>query len=84
MSGFDGAGYWYGYPPLHFATHALTPLLSLAGKEVESVACFGSGTIHEGYAKKYGPPFAIETSLMKLRDSDLLCEVTRSRFDIIR
>jgi len=76
--------YWYGFPPMHYATHAVSPLLSLAGKEVESVVCFGSGTIREEYAKKHGSPFAIETSLMKLRDSDLSCEVTRSLFDTIR
>jgi predicted dehydrogenase len=76
--------YWYGFPPMHYATHAVSPLLFLAGGEVESVVCFGSGTIREEYAKKYGSPFAIETALMKLRDSDLACEVTRSLFDTIR
>jgi predicted dehydrogenase len=76
--------YWYGFPPMHYATHAVSPLLSLTGKEVESVVCFGSGTIREEYAKKHGSPFAVETSLMKLRDSDLSCEVTRSLFDTIR
>ena len=34
--------------------------------------------------KWYNSPFAIETSLLKLRDSDLACEVTRSLFDTIR
>jgi len=76
--------YWYGFPPMHYATHAVSPLMALAGAEVESVVCFGSGTIREEYAKKYGSPFAIETSLMKLRNSDLSCEVTRSLFDTIR
>jgi predicted dehydrogenase len=76
--------YWYGFPPMHYATHAVSPLLSLAGAEVESVVCFGSGTIREEYAAKYGSPFAIETALMKLRGSDLCCEVTRSLFDTIR
>ncbi len=76
--------YWYGFPPMHYATHAVSPLLSLAGAEVESVVCFGSGTIRPEYAKKYGSPFAIETALMRLRASDLACEVTRSLFDTIR
>jgi predicted dehydrogenase len=76
--------YWYGFPPMHYATHAVSPLLSLAGKEAQSVVCFGSGTIREEYSKKYGSPFAIETALLKLRDSDLACEVTRSLFDTIR
>jgi predicted dehydrogenase len=76
--------YWYGFPPMHYATHAVSPLMSLVGGEVESVVCFGSGTIREEYAKKYGSAFAIETALMKLRGSDLSCEVTRSLFDTIR
>jgi len=76
--------YWYGFPPMHYATHAVSPLLSLAGAEAESVVCFGSGTIREEYAKKYRSPFAIETALVNLRGSDLACEVTRSLFDTIR
>ena len=76
--------YWYGFPPMHYATHAISPLLSLAEREAESVVCFGSGTIRDEYASRYGAPFAVETALVKLRDSDLSCEVTRSLFDTIR
>lgn len=76
--------YWYGFPPMHYATHAVSPLLALAAAEVESVVCFGSGTIRKEYVEKYDSPFAIETALLKLRDSDLACEVTRSLFDTIR
>ena len=76
--------YWYGFPPMHYATLAVSPLMSLVGGEVESVVCFGSGTIRDEYKNKYGSPFAIETALMKLRSSDLACEVTRSLFDTIR
>lgn len=76
--------YWYGFPPMHYATHALSPLLALSDKEVDSVVCFGSGRIREEYEEKYGSPFAIETALLRLRDSDLACEVTRSLFDTIR
>ncbi len=76
--------YWYGFPPMHYATHAVSPLLALSGGEVESVVCFGSGTIRAEYAAKYGSPFAVETALMKLRGTDLSCEVTRSLFDTIR
>jgi len=76
--------YWYGFPPMHYATHAVSPLMALIDGEVESVVCFGSGTIREEYAKRYGSAFAIETSLMRVRGSDLACEVTRSLFDTIR
>ncbi len=76
--------YWYGYPPMLYATHALSPLLALSRKPVAEVVCYGSGTIREEYAKIYGSPFAIESALMKLDESDVACEVTRSLFDTIR
>ncbi len=76
--------YWYGFPPMHYATHAVGPLLSLSGAQAESVVCFGSGRIRDDYAARYGSPFAVETALVKLKDSDLACEVTRSLFDTIR
>ncbi|MFW6138159.1 MAG: Gfo/Idh/MocA family protein [Spirochaetota bacterium] len=76
--------YWLGFPPMHYATHAVSPLLALSGKKVESVCCRGSGRIREEYIKYYNSPFAVETALMKLKDSDLSCEVTRSLYDTIR
>jgi predicted dehydrogenase len=76
--------YWYGFPPMHYATHAVSPLLALCGGEVASVMCLGSGTIRDEYARRYGSPFAVETAIMKLRGSALSCEVTRSLFDTIR
>jgi len=76
--------YWYGFPPMHYATHAVSPLLALAKTSVESVVCHGSGRIRPEYAEKYGSPFAVETATFKLRDSDMIAEVTRSLFDTIR
>ena len=76
--------YWYGFPPMHYATHAVSPLLWLAGAKAESVVCHGSGRISDDYAKRYGSPFAVETTLIKLKDSEIACEVTRSLFDTIR
>ena len=76
--------YWYGMPPMHYATHAVGPLLQLANARAESVVCFGSGRIRDEYVKQYGSPFAVESALVRLKDSDLACEVTRSLFDTIR
>jgi predicted dehydrogenase len=76
--------YWYGFPPMHYATHAVSPLLALAGTTAEYVVCHGSGRINEEYAAKYNSPFAAETTTIKLKDSDLAVEVTRSLFDTIR
>ncbi len=77
-------GYWEGFPPMHYATHCVSPCLALVGKHAEHVVCHGSGRIHEDLIPKYGSPFAIETATFKLRDSDLSAEVTRSLFNTAR
>lgn len=82
MSGWPG--YWEGLPPMHYATHCVAPVLSLTKGEAEYVSCFGSGTIDNELIKKYGSPFAIETCHIKLRNSDLAAEVTRSLFNTAR
>jgi len=82
MAGWPG--YWEGLPPMHYATHCVGPVLAMAQAETEYVSCFGSGRIDEPLIAKYGSPFAIETCHMKLRDSDLSAEITRSLFNTSR
>lgn len=82
MAGWPG--YWEGLPPMHYATHAVSPLLALACREADSVNCLGSGRIGTRYAEKYGSPFAVESALFRLRDSELAMEVTRSLFETSR
>lgn len=77
-------GYWEGLPPMHYATHVVSPCLALAGKDAESVTCFGSGRIQEYLIPKYNSPFAIETAHIKMHDSDLVAEVMRSLFNTAR
>lgn len=69
---------------MHYATHCVSPCLALAGKLAEYVSCFGSGRIDEQLIPKYGSPFAIETAHIKMKDSDLCAEVTRSLFNTAR
>ena len=76
--------YWDGFPPMHYATHCVSPCLALLGKHAEYVVCHGSGRIDEHLIPKYGSPFAVETATFKLRDSDVAAEVTRSLFDTAR
>ncbi len=76
--------YWPGLPPMHYATHCVSPCLALLGKHAESVVCHGSGRIREDLIGRYGSPFAIETATFKIRDSDVVAEVTRSLFDTAR
>jgi predicted dehydrogenase len=82
MTGWPG--YWEGLPPMHYATHAVSPLLALANKEADFVSCLGSGQIADHLAMKYGSPFAVESALFRLRESKLALEVTRSLFETSR
>ena len=77
-------GYWEGFPPMHYATHCVSPCLAILGKHAESVVCHGSGRIDEELIPKYGSPFSIETATFKFRDSDVCAEVTRSLFTVAR
>src|SRR5437870_316066 len=81
--------YWPGLPPMHYATHCVSPCLAILSKPgkpalAESVVCHGSGRIREELIGRYGSPFAIETATFKIADSDVVAEVTRSLFDTAR
>ncbi len=76
--------YWPGLPPMWYATHCVSPCLAILNKLAESVVCHGSGRIREGLIARYGSPFAIETATFKIKDCDVVAEVTRSLFDTAR
>ena len=77
-------GYWPGLPPMHYATHCVGPVLGLPRKDAEYVSCFPSGTIREEMHDCYNSPFAIETTHIKMADSDLSARIVRSLFDVAR
>ena len=76
----DWPPYWAGLPPMHYATHAVAPLLALAGRRAASVCCFGSGRMRPELMQQYGNPFPIETAILRLEGADIAAEVTRSLF----
>ncbi len=76
--------YWPGLPPMHYATHCVGPVLGLTKDEAEYVSCFGSGTIREELIPHYNSPFAVESTHIKFRNSDLSAYVFRSLFDTAR
>ncbi len=82
MAGWPG--YWEGLPPMHYATHAVSPCLALVKGEADHVSCYGSGRIAENLVSKYGSPFAVESALFKVRGQELSFEVTRSLFETAR
>ena len=69
---------------MHYATHCIGPVLALTGKDCEWVSCLGSGRVEEKYARHYGSPFAVETAHMRLKNSDVHAEITRSLYNTAR
>ncbi|MQA77695.1 MAG: gfo/Idh/MocA family oxidoreductase [Streptosporangiales bacterium] len=83
LDGFPA--YWQGFPPMHYVTHALSPVLALLGTSVESVRCQGAGRLAERRATGgFDNPYPTEVGLFSLRDSDVLVDVTMSFFQTAR
>lgn len=76
--------YWPGLPPMWYATHCVGPVCGLTNAVADYVSCFGSGTIREELIKHYNSPFAVETTHIKFKDSDLSARIHRSLFDVAR
>ncbi len=76
--------YWPGLPPMWYATHCVGPVCALTNAVAEYVSCFGSGTIREELVRHYNSPFAVETTHIKFKDSDLSARIHRSLFDVAR
>lgn len=76
--------YWPGLPPMWYATHCVGPVCALVNATAEYVSCFGSGTIRKELVKKYNSPFAVETTHIKFKDSDISARIYRSLFDVAR
>ena len=76
--------YWPGLPPMHYATHCVGPVLGITRAEAENVSCYGSGTIRPELHSKYNSPFAVESTHIKFKDSDIIAHVYRSLFDTAR
>ena len=46
--------YWPGLPPMHYATHVVSPVLGLVDGRAEYVSCFGSGKVRDDIHEKSG------------------------------
>jgi len=79
LDGFPS--YWQGYPPMHYATHALSPILALLDTAVESVSCLGAGSLtEERRVGGFDNPFPTEVALFRLNGTDAIAEVTMAFF----
>lgn len=76
--------YWLGFPPQMHPTHAVAPCLMLLGKRPEAVYCKGSGKVRKEVEEPYGCPFAFESALISLKDSDVSIEMARFLYHVAR
>jgi predicted dehydrogenase len=72
--------YWRAQPPMHYATHAIAPLLALAQTRAATVCCFGSGRLRPDIQQPGGNSFPLQTAIFQLAGTDIAAEVTRSWF----
>lgn len=79
LDGFPS--YWQGYPPMHSATHALSPILAMLDTTVVDVRCLGAGRLSESRrAGGFDNPFPSEVGLFRLRGTDAVAEITMAFF----
>jgi predicted dehydrogenase len=77
--------YWMGLPPMHYATHAVSPVLAIANTRARAVHCFGSGQMRPELFTPYQNPFPVESMIMELESPQpLAAEITRSLFQTAR
>jgi predicted dehydrogenase len=73
--------YWQGFPPMHYITHAMSPLLALLDTGVKTVSCRGAGSLTPDRAVGgFDNPYPAEVGLFTIRGSDVLAEVTMAFF----
>jgi predicted dehydrogenase len=77
--------YWMGLPPMHYATHAVSPVLAIADTRATAVHGFGSGQMRPELFAQYQNPFPVESMIMELESPEpLAAEITRSLFQTAR
>jgi predicted dehydrogenase len=78
MSGWPA--YWKGLPPMHYATHAVAPILRMLDARASRVRALGSGTLRFEDQGDYRNPFAFETALIELADHPAVVEIARALY----
>lgn len=76
--------YWKAVPPMHYATHAIAPLLALTETRATRVNCLGSGVLSPHLKTSEESPFRLEAALFRLENPPIAAEVTRSWFETAR
>ena len=75
---------WRSVPPMHYATHAVAPLLALARTRAARVCCFGSSRLRPDIQQPGANTFPLQTAIFQLAGTGIAAEVTRSWFQTAR
>ena len=75
---------WRSVPPMHYATHAVAPLLALARTRASRVCCFGSSRLRPDIQQPGANTFPLQTAIFRLAGTGIAAEVTRSWFQTAR
>lgn len=79
---------WRSVPPMHYATHAVAPLLALARTRAVRVCCFGSSRLRPDIQQPGANTFPLQTAIFQLAGTEnaaeIAAEVTRSWFQTAR
>jgi hypothetical protein len=67
---------------MHYATHAVAPLLALARTRAAKACCLGSGRLRPDIQQPDGNVFPLQTAIFQLARTDLAAEVTRAWFQV--
>lgn len=76
--------YWRFVPPMHYATHALAPLLALADSSVQRVSCLGVGRLRADICADPKNPFPMQTAHFQLSNSSAVAQVNRAWYQTAR
>jgi predicted dehydrogenase len=83
LDGFPS--YWQGFPPMHYVTHALAPVLALLDTGVDTVSARGAGRLPEHRRTGgFDNLFPAEVGLFTLRGSDVVADITMAFFQTAR
>jgi len=80
----DYPDYWRAQPPMHYATHSLSPIFALTGRRAAAVRCMGSGRLRPDLQMPDGNVFPLQTAIFELEGTHIVAAVTKSWFQVAR
>ena len=70
--------YWRRTPPMHYATHAVAPLLALAKTRAAKVSCLGGGRLRKDICDDPANPYPLQAAIFALDGNNAVAQVDRA------